>query len=629
MIQIQQHRGPDDRGVWLDKERPLALGHCRLSILDLSDAGKQPMVSDSHRFILVFNGEVYNCQQIKIELQKELGEIPWRGRSDTEVLLRAVEYWGVETAVEHLNGMFAFACWDRKKKALYLVRDRLGKKPLYYGWNSSCFVFSSELKGIIAGIETFSVNRKALPFLLKHNFIPSPHSILKGIYKLPAGAMVVLPLERLRSQRDFSPFPRKERVIGMPYYYWHLKAIITESWKRQLTTSFEQIASDVEKLLFDSVALRMEADVPVGAFLSGGIDSSLVTALMQAQSRESVKTFSIGFQGEGNEAVFAGKVAQHLGTDHTELYITPELLVQQIPRLPEISDEPVGDTAVLPTFFVSRLAKRDVTVVLSGDGGDELFAGYPRYIWTKEYWQRARSRVAWMPPLLRKIVMRAIRELPANVLRAFPYGFRLNEMAATLYYETPEDVYHSLIDHWQEGIRSTLGNEPVWSVLTTPNDWPKNFDPVQQMVYLDLAARLPDSIVSKVDRASMQLSLETRCPLMDYRLVELAMKIPTDMKINRGQGKWMLRQLLYRYVPKELVDRPKKGFKMPISDWLRGPLREWAADLLSERKIVNDGYFKPELIMKKWQEHLSGQKDWHYDLWNVLMFQAWLDHYRN
>ena len=629
MTQTLRHRGPDAEGVWLDNRLPLALGHRRLSVLDLSDAGQQPMVSASGRYIIVYNGEIYNHQQVKTELLQQNVRVKWRGHSDTEILLEAVEHWGIHNAVTRLNGMFAFAVWDQKDRVLHMVRDRIGKKPLYYGWQDGLFVFSSELKAIRAGIGIFEVNRNALPFLLRQNFIPSPHSIISGIYKLPPACIVSFPLEYLETHRNFSPFPRRECVVGIPYYYWYLKDLIYDACKNNLFANTTSILEKIEEILMDAVKLRMVADVPIGAFLSGGIDSSLVTAFMQAQSSVPIKTFSIGYNEKGNEAEFAKRVADYLGTEHTELYISPEMLLEQIQNLPTISDEPIGDTAVIPTFFVSRLARQAVTVVLSGDGGDELFAGYPRYIWAKDYWCRAYDRVRWMPTLLRKIFTRGVREIPVSFLKKLPYGHELLDLSTTLQLRTPEEVYHYSIDHWRGNLSPVVGSEPMWSVMSDPSDWPKEMDPIQRMVYLDLAGRLPDSIVSKVDRASMQVSLEVRCPILDYRMVEMAMRIPTDLKIRNGNGKWILRQLLHRYVPKELVDRTKIGFKMPICNWLKGPLLDWAEALLDENRIRREGYFQPQTIGKKWQEHLSGQKEWHYDLWNVLMFQSWLDHYKD
>ena len=624
------HRGPDASGIWLDEYAGVGLGHRRLAIVDLSPTGRQPMVSASERYIIVFNGEVYNFLKLRQELERPsspltINHLPFTGNSDTEVMLAAIEQWGLEGAVKRFVGMFAFALWDRKERVLHLVRDRLGVKPLYYGWLGRVFVFGSELKALKAHSEFCGeIDRGVLALMLRHNCIPAPYSIYKGIYKLPPGH--ILTLNRADTQ--------SEPVLTA---YWSAKAVAENGVANLFAGSEIEAAEHLDTLLRDAVKLRMLADVPLGAFLSGGIDSSTVVALMQAQSERPVKTFSIGFHEQGyNEAEHAKAVAKHLGTDHTELYVTPEQAMAVIPKLPALYDEPFSDSSQIPTFLVSELARQHVTVSLSGDGGDELFGGYNRYFWGQSIWQK----VGWMPRGLRGAAAKAMTVLspqtweaifrrldavlPEKIKQRNP-GDKLHKLAEILAVKSPEAMYHGLVSHWKNPAGVVIGaNEPP-TVLTDCNRWADLPDFTLQMMYLDLVSYLPDDILVKVDRASMGVSLEARVPLLDHRVVEFAWRVPLAMKIRDGQGKWLLRQVLYKYVPKELIERPKMGFGIPVDQWLRGPLRDWAESLLDEARLRREGFFNPLPIRQKWDEHLAGKRNWQYYLWDVLMFQAWLE----
>jgi len=619
-------RGPDDGGAWVDADAGIALGHQRLSIIDLSLEGHQPMHSFCGRYVIAFNGEIYNYQDIRHELEQESQgyAIPWRGHSDTEVALAAISRWGIEAAVRRFVGMFAFALWDRTERVLYLVRDRLGEKPLYYGRMGRSILFGSELKALRAHPDfKGEINRDALALYLRHNCIPAPYSIYRGIYKLPPGTMLAV------SDRD-APFPD-------PVQYWSVREAAEHGLAEPFTGSTEEAIAALDGLLRDAVGLQMVADVPLGVFLSGGIDSSTVVALMQAQSDRPVKTFTIGFNETGyNEAEHAKAVARHLGTEHTEFYVTPEEAMAVIPRLPALYDEPFADSSQIPTFLVSEMARRSVTVSLSGDGGDELFAGYNRYFWGRSIWKR----VGWMPQPLRvaaavaltavspqswdRVFAAAKSLLPAKLKQSTP-GDKIHKLAEVLAVESPEAMYRGLASHWKDPASVVLGSSEPPTALTDRRLWSDLPDFTQRMMYLDTVTYLPDDILVKVDRASMGVSLEARIPFLDHRVVEFAWRLPLSMKVRDGQGKWLLRQVLYQYVPKELVGRPKTGFDVPIDAWLRGPLRDWAEDLLGERRLSEERFFDPVPIRDKWNEHLSGARNWQYYLWDVLMFQAWLD----
>ena len=619
-------RGPDDGGAWVDAEAGIALGHRRLAIIDLSLEGRQPMHSSCGRYVIVFNGEIYNYQSIRHELEQESQglAVPWRGHSDTEVALAAISRWGIEAAVKRFIGMFAFALWDRTERVLYLVRDRMGEKPLYYGRMGGSILFGSELKALRAH-PAFKgeIDRNALALYLRHNCIPAPYSIYRGIFKLPPGTMLAV------SGRDAS-FP-------VPVPYWSAREAAERGMAEPFTGSTEEAIVALDGLLRDAVRFQMVADVPLGAFLSGGVDSSTVVALMQAQSDRPVKTFTIGFNETGyNEALHAKAVAACLGTEHTELYVTPAEAMAVIPKLPALYDEPFADSSQIPTFLVSELARRSVTVSLSGDGGDELFAGYNRYFWGRSIWKK----LGWMPQSLRaaaaavltavpprrwdRVFSAAGPLLPSAIKQPTP-GDKIHKLAEVLAVESPEAMYRGLASHWKDPAAVLVGASEPPTVLTDPSQWPSLPDFTQRMMYLDTVTYLPDDILVKVDRASMGVSLEARIPFLDHRVVEFAWRLPLSTKVRDGQGKWLLRQVLYRYVPKELIERPKTGFGLPIDAWLRGPLRDWAEDLLDEKRLSEGGFFDPLPVCEKWKEHLSGTRNWQHYLWDVLMFQAWLD----
>jgi len=613
------HRGPDDAGVWVDEKCGLALAHRRLSILDLSPAGHQPMASPCGRFVLVYNGEIYNHLDLRRELEAEGGAFDWRGHSDTETLLAGLRHWGIERCLQKLNGMFAFALWDRREQLLYLARDRMGEKPLYYGRSGDVFLFGSELKALAAHPDwNAEINRDALALYMRHNYVPAPWSIYKNISKLSPAHFVVI--------------SGGGRNIGKPHCYWDL-AKIAEQGQAVATGSAEGLIDELDALLRDAVGRRMMADVPLGTFLSGGYDSTTVAALMQAQSERPIKTFTIGFHEEGyNEAVHARAVAAHLGTEHTELYVTPSEAMDVIPKLAHIYDEPFSDSSQIPTYLVSKLARQHVTVSLSGDGGDELFYGYRRYFKAEHIWRK----ISRLPISMRSALGSALAHAPARTiekimgilprrLRINHFADRLPDLVEILAHPSGEGLYRELVSHNKNPAQLVLGSSEPLSIFNQPDQLPRLPGLPEQMMYLDMMTYLPDDILTKVDRASMAVSLEARVPLLDHRLVEFAWRVPTEFKYREGQGKWLLRQVLYRYVPKELMERPKMGFGVPIEHWLRGPLREWAEALLDERRLRDEGFFDAAPIRKMWHEHLSGKGDWHYYLWDVLMFQAWLE----
>ena len=612
-------RGPDDAGVWADSRAGLAIAHRRLAILDVSPAGHQPMLSPCGRYSLVYNGEIYNHLDIRRELEGEGGGFKWRGHSDTETLLAALRHWGVRKTLERLNGMFAFALWDSTERKLFLARDRMGEKPLYYGCNSGAFLFGSELKALTAHPDwRGEVDRNALALYMRHNYVPTPWSIYRGIQKLAPAHYVII--------------GDGGRSIGDPRCYWNLGAVA----ERGVVSSSgdpAMLADELDTLLRDSVGRRMASDVPLGAFLSGGFDSTMVVALMQAQSQRAVKTFTIGFSEEGyNEAVHARAVADHLGTDHTELYVTPEDAMAVIPKLASIYDEPFSDSSQIPTFLVSQLARKHVTVSLSGDGGDELFYGYGRYLKAQGIW----DKIEYLPLPLRRLASLILSRAPGQSLEAvmsmLPSRFhvahladRLPKLAEILGHSSGELFYRELLSHSKDPDQLVIGAQEPSTILSRPDTLPRSLGLRERMMYLDMMTYLPDDILTKVDRASMAVGLEARVPLLDHRLVEFAWRVPTKYKYRDGQGKWLLRQVLYRYVPRELMERPKMGFGVPIEHWLKGPLREWAESLLDERRLREEGFFDPVPIRKMWEEHVKGHRRWHYYLWDVLMFQAWLD----
>jgi len=618
-----RHRGPDDAGIWLDEGSGLALAHRRLSIIDLSPAGHQPMVSPCGRFILVYNGEIYNHQGLRADLENEGGHFDWRGHSDTETLLAGLRHWGVEGTLERLNGMFAFALWDKAEHALFLARDRMGEKPLYYGTSGDSFLFGSELKSLKAHPHwRGDIDRNALTLYMRHNYVPTPWSIYQGISKLPPAHFVVV--------RETG------KEVSEPKCYWNLGKIAARG-SANTKGSPEELIDELDGLLRDAVGKRMVADVPLGSFLSGGFDSSTVVALMQAQSTRPIKTFTIGFHEKGyNEAVHAEAVAKHLGTDHTQLYLTPEEAMAVIPRLPAIWDEPFSDSSQIPTLLVSELARKHVTVSLSGDGGDELFCGYSRYTQGYQIWKKLRL----FPRTLRRALGSLLQTLPGasleNLIRILPKQYRvphladrLSKLADVVKEDSSEAYYRRLVSHWMEPAAVVLGGTEPRTIFAAPDSLPKLPGLREQMMYMDSLTYLPDDILTKVDRASMAVSLEARVPLLDHRVVEFSWRVPTSLKYRDSKAKWLLREVLYRYVPRELMERPKIGFGVPIDAWLCGPLQEWAEELLGEKRLREEGFFDPVPIQKMWYEHVTGQRRWHYYLWDVLMFQAWRENQKN
>jgi asparagine synthase (glutamine-hydrolysing) len=627
MLDTIVSRGPDASGVWLDPERGIALGHRRLSIIDLSPAGAQPMQSACGRYVIAFNGEIYNHAEIRSGVESS-GPIQWRGHSDTESLLAGFSTWGIAETVRRSIGMFAFAVWDRKDRKLTLGRDRLGEKPLYFGWQGRggdrVFLFGSELKALKAH-PAFDggIDRDALCLLMRHNYIPAPRSIYQGISKLSPGCLLELSqgLTQPKTIQYWSP----ETAIHPPGVRSHVGRDATES------------VDELERLLKSAVKQQMVADVPLGAFLSGGIDSSTVVALMQAQSDRPVRTFSIGFNEEGyNEAVHAKAVAAHLGTDHTELYVTAQQALDVIPKLPSLYCEPFADSSQIPTFLVSQMARRHVTVSLSGDAGDELFCGYTRYPMAARAWSRlgmvpaparraiARSLTSFHPDVINAAVS-PFRGLLPKRLRAANLGDRAHKIAGVIATPTFQSFYQRMVSAWTDPESVVLGGSEPETCLSRPGSVPAGLSHYQQMQLWDLLTYLPDDILAKVDRAAMGVSLETRVPFLDHRVVEYALRLPEHLKQRNGVGKWILRQVLYRHVPRELIERPKMGFGVPIDVWLRGPLRDWAESLLEESRLKREGFFNASIVRQRWSEHLSGQRNWHYHLWIVLMFQAWLD----
>lgn len=610
------HRGPDDQGSWIDSEVGIALGHTRLSILDLSDAGHQPMVSASRRYVISYNGELYNHVDLRQDLHEAGAAPPWRGTSDTETLLGAIEHWGVPDALPRLNGMFAFAIWDRSDRTLYLARDRLGEKPLYFGSVSGAFAFASQLSALAAHPRwSGRVDPTALSLLLRFGYIPAPWSIYEAIHKLPPGHYMRIDAKGGRTN---------------PISYWSLADIARPAMTHASRMPTTESVDELESLLSDSVARRMQADVPVGCFLSGGVDSSAVTAMMQSHATEPVKTFTIGFhEDDFDEAIHAKAVAKHLGTDHTQLYLHADDALDIVPKLPAIWDEPFADPSQIPTYLVSRLAGSAVKVVLSGDGGDELFFGYRRYHRAQRLWRIAHK----LSPSLRTRAGSALDTMYPDwmdtlILRASsgaeprPLGQRVRKLRELLSEETRAGFYEQAVSHWSTASEALVGQDPdAHPVKDLDEAWLPGLP--EAMMWIDTHSYLPDDILVKVDRASMAVSLEARVPLLDHRLVEFAWGVPTDQKTGPS-NKWLLKQVLYRYVPPALVDRPKMGFGIPIESWLRGPLRDWAEDLLHEPSLRDQGFLDPSSVRKLWDDHRSGRARNHYSLWNILMFQAWL-----
>lgn len=621
------HRGPDANGYWSNDESNIFLGHRRLSILDLTEAGSQPMLSPNSRYAIIFNGEIYNHLQIRKEII-DSGKSPiWKGHSDTETLLVGFELWGIQKTIEKCTGMFAFAIWCIKEKELVLGRDRVGEKPLYFGWQNNSdssniygktFLFASELKALqMHPAFEGKINRNVLPLYLRHNYIPHPYSIYEGISKLTPGSLLFLSLA------DTSP-----KIVS----YWSAENRVKESLGSPFQGNENEAIDHLEKLLKKAIGQQMIADVPLGAFLSGGVDSSTIVALMQSQSPRPIKTFSIGFHEDGyNEAIYAKEVANYLKTEHTELYVTHNEAIDVIPSIPTLYDEPFSDSSQIPTFLVSKMAKNHVTVSLSGDAGDELFSGYNRYLFTNNLW----GKISVIPTFLRKLTANGIKKISpeawnklASLFLNNSYsniGDKIHKGASILTSESIDELYLKTISHWIDSTNVVIdATEPITLLNSSSVDLGFS-NSIQKMMFKDFITYLPDDILVKVDRAAMGVSLETRVPFLDHEIIEFAWSLPQSMKIRDKKTKWILRQVLHRYVPESLIERPKMGFGIPIDKWLRGPLREWAESLMSESKIKNQGFFNYQAINSKWEEHLKGKRNWSYHIWDVLMFQAWLE----
>ncbi|HVJ55256.1 MAG TPA: asparagine synthase (glutamine-hydrolyzing) [Aliidongia sp.] len=612
-----EHRGPDDAESWVDAEAGVALGFRRLAIVDLTPAGRQPMVSSSGRYVIIFNGEVYNAEDLRPELAA-LG-IGFRGHSDTEIILEACAAWGVEKTVQRLIGMFAIALWDRQERRLTLIRDRMGIKPLYYGTMGRTFFFGSQPKSFRPHPDwRFEVDRESQAAFMRFNYVPSSRSIHRGLKQLPPGHLAVIGSDGTVDERC----------------YWNIREKAAAGRAQRSDASDAEAVEALDLLLRDAVKRRMIADVPLGALLSGGIDSSTVVALMQAQSDRPIKTFSIGFGEESyNEAPHAAAVAKHLGTEHHELYVEPAHALELVPRLAEWYDEPFADASQIPTLLVSELARSHVTVALSGDGGDELFAGYTRYLhgnrligWTQAVPRPLRDAGAYLLEAVPSGTWNGIAELLPAAIRPKRPADRAAKLAEMLRTPAGEQLYRQLVSQWPDPEALVRGAvepvDPIWTGVLT-GEVP---DFVERMQLIDMLTYLPDDILTKVDRASMAVSLEARVPLIDHRVVEHAFHLPSHQRIRNGETKWLLRRVLDRYVPRALVDRPKMGFGVPIDQWLRGPLRDWAEALLTPDRLALAG-LAPDPIRQRWTQHQSGAVNWQYSLWCVLMYQAWFDHW--
>jgi asparagine synthase (glutamine-hydrolysing) len=600
------HRGPDSSGTWIDAGAGIALGHRRLAILDLSEAAHQPMVSASLRFVITFNGEIYNHLELRRALEAAHAAPAWRGHSDTESLLAAIDCWGVAGALTRAAGMFAFALWDRQRRVLTLARDRLGEKPLFYGWQQDTLLFASEIKALLAYPQfRADIDRSAIAKYFQHGYVPAPDCIYKGIAKLTPGCYVEI--------AGAGPSPA-------PQPYWSLRTAVEEGGRAAFTGALPEARAELEQRLKHSVAQQSVADVPLGAFLSGGIDSSAVVALMQSQAMRPVQTFTVGFQeGAFQEAEYAKSVAQILGTAHTELYVTPQEAREVIPLLPALYDEPFGDSSAIPTFVVARFARQHVKVCLSGDGGDELFGGYTRYHRSARLW-RTLSRIP--APARRSLAFgcRSFARWQPHSLR----GWRAGRLAIYLSADTAQECYRASISHCEDAATLVLGIGAMPLAVPEERAGPVGRNVFDAMMYADTRSYLPDDILTKVDRASMGVGLEARVPMLDHRVVEFAWRLPLAMKVHDGRGKRVLRELLATYLPRSLIERPKMGFGVPVGQWVRGPLRDWAEELLAEHRLQQQGFLNATRVRAQWSRHLEGSTSEDDSIWQLLMFQAWL-----
>jgi asparagine synthase (glutamine-hydrolysing) len=617
------HRGPDDGGSWIDTDAGIGFAHRRLSILDLSPQGHQPMHSADGRFVLNYNGEVYNHAEIRAELEGA-GLAPeggWRGHSDTETMVQAIAAWGLEEAVGRFVGMFAFALWDRKERRLSLVRDRFGEKPLYYGWAGKDFVFGSELKSLrLHPRFEGEIDRDALGLYAARAYVPAPRSIYRRVFKLAPASILSLNAEEALRRSD-APLQAKA--------YWSYRDVVRRGLADAIDSETDALDA-LDRVLSQAVTGQSVADVPVGAFLSGGIDSSTICALYQRHSSNKIQTFSIGFEeARFNEADYAREVARHLGTVHSEHVVTVREAREVIPQLPAIYDEPFADSSQIPTFLVSRFARGEVKVALTGDGGDELFAGYNRHFQAPRLWARLRTvprplraaAGASLGLLPQRLWQQAAAMLPARHRHLGGKAGKALRLAGNA--DSFDDVYAAFLDEWSGEPPPVLGHEGEGAALDL--DLGEAAPDAIRIMYCDAVSYLPDDILCKVDRASMAVSLETRVPFLDHRVAELAARIPLAMKVRDGNGKHILRQLLYRHVPRQLFDRPKAGFAIPVGDWIRGPLRDWAESLLDPRRLANEGWFDAKAVGRRWDDHAGGRRDSTHAIWAILMFQAWLE----
>lgn len=622
------HRGPDDSGFWTDASAGIALAHQRLAVIDLSGAGAQPMNSSSGRWTITYNGEIYNFQELRHQLEERGANAIWNGHSDTEVLLAAIEYWGVEKTLPRLDGMFAFAAWDRKEQTLWLVRDRFGEKPLYYGWSDDVFFFASELKAVTAHSRFRpEIDDDALSAYVRYGFVPHPLSIYRGLSKLPPGTL--LELSR-RNRAGNTPAPQ---------LYWDIDRVIGEARSSRFDGDLDAAADELDRILGRAVEERMVSDVALGGLLSGGLDSSLIVALMQARSSAPVRTYTIGSPEPGyNEAEIASQIARHLGTDHTEFYVEPADALSVIPELGRMYDEPFADSSQIPTHMVARLVRQTGTVALSGDCGDELFGGYNRYIYGPAIGDRiarlpeairksASALMTFVPPaMINRITGRLGKAIPAE-LNGGAAGEKIHKLAASLAAPGQAEFWELLLSSWPDP-RSVLAEGHAVRNLTDIHRPPAELhDLAEKMMYRDTRCYMSDDVLAKVDRASMAASLEVRVPFLDPAVFAFAWSLPSNLKIGNGAGKLVLRRLLSRYLPAQLLDRPKQGFAVPIGRWLRKELRDWAEAYLSVDRLTAGGHFNVEVVRKCWQDHLSGRRNFDTQIWTILMFQAWLDEF--
>ena len=630
------HRGPDDEGVWIDERVGLGMGHRRLSVVDLSPTGAQPMASHGGRYMLAMNGEIYNYKELRNELGKG---VVFRGTSDTEVLLAAIEQWGLVKTLDKCVGMFALALWDVRDQRLTLARDRMGEKPLYYGFWNGILAFASELRAFSRLPEWEPVlEQRAITLYFQYSYVPAPWSMYERIYKLLPGSTIVFGLDDIRRARTICPWPKSEQPDCVkPVHYWSVAGSPSFNEDHDAPQSDAGAIDALESLLLDSIRMQMVADVPVGALLSGGVDSTTIVALMQKLCVSKVHTFSIGFEDpKFNEAVNARAVADFLGTEHTELYLAPREAMEVLPSISTVYDEPFGDLSQLPTFIVSRLARKNVTVALSGDGGDELFGGYVRYDWANRLWRSTNRWPLGMRTGASKMIRRVspnnwdrLWTLPQAVLparyRQAQVGDKLHKLANVLDYRSRSELYRLLTSCWSVPPMTEVSSDRPKSWLDVAGSAREDEDFVEKMMRWDMISYLPDDILVKIDRAAMSVSLEGRTPMLDHRLVEFALRLPRHMKIRHGRGKWILRQVMNRHVPVALTERPKTGFVPPVGEWLRGPLRDWAEALLFDNKASNEMQIDHGVVKHAWDEHISGRRNLQYRLWNVLMLKAWQD----